>query len=98
MNSDNDKVDSESFIRILTKIVTGLDSTCFDEKTRSDLEEKSWDYFADYIYRYILDKYGRKYAIQIKIAQNDNTIFDKFPDLTDKLDEAWKDFFKQYTV
>ena len=98
MNSSNYGANSESFIQILTKIVTGFDITQFDDKTRVDMQEKSWNYFSDYIYNYIFDKYGKKYAIQIKIAQKDNAIFDKFPDLSDKLEEAWQQFFKQYIV
>jgi hypothetical protein len=89
-------MDSESFLELLTRVVTGLNISLLDEKTRNELEQQSLKYFKESIQGYILDKYGKKYAIQIKIAQNDDSIFDKFPDLEDKLDEAWNAFFKQY--
>lgn len=90
------QITAVNFIEVLTKIVTGLDVSRLDQKTKTDLEEKSLRYFNQSIYSYILDKYGEKHAIHIKVAQKDTKVFKKFPDLVNKLDEAWNDFFKQY--
>jgi hypothetical protein len=81
------------FINNLVMAITGSDLASYDKDFQAKLITNCLKVFTDYIGKYIGEKYGEMDSLRIRSAlKYPGNVFNKFPDLKTKYDEAYHSF------
>jgi hypothetical protein len=81
------------FVNNLVTAITGSDLYSYDKDFQPKLITNCLKAFTDYIGKYIGEKYGEMDSLRIRSAlKYPGDIFQKFPDLKTKYDEAYHSF------
>ena len=82
------------FVDALLKSITGLSLEDIPNYKKSDMIKQSVDIYTNYIIGYFKENFEPKDILRIKqvLKEGSVSIFDKFPDLQVKFDEAYESF------
>lgn len=82
------------FVEALLKAITGLPLEDIPNDKKSDMAKQSIDIYTNYIIGYFKENFEAKDIVRIKqvLKEGNVSIFDKFPDLQVKFDEAYESF------
>jgi len=84
------------FANLLVQAMLGYSIDEIPEDLRQSTVQKCLDMFSDYIVDFVSSKYGSKSSLRLQAAQKygSNNVFETFPDLNKKFQEAWVSFFE----
>lgn len=81
------------FVEALVLAITGVSVYEIETQKQDEVIKECVNFFIDYIYNYISEKYSIKDAIRIKTSyETGEEVFEIFPDLKVKYKEAYHDF------
>ena len=83
-----------TFVDALLKSITGLSLEDIPNDKKSDMINQSIDIYTNYIIGYFKENFEAKDILRITqvLKEGTTSIFDKFPDLQTKFDEAYQSF------
>lgn len=84
------------FANLLVQAMLGYSIEEIPEELRQETVQKCLDMFSEYVVGFVRSKYGNKSATRLQASQKygSSNVFDTFPDLEVKFQEAWVDFFE----
>jgi len=87
-------IDNLAFIDTLVCAITGHHIAQLPTEKRNEIVASCNKVFNDFIFEYTSENFGLKIALRLKAAQiyNINQIFNKFPDLKNQYDQAYRAF------
>jgi hypothetical protein len=89
-----DQIQDLVFIDALIKAISGLSLQDIPDDKKTYMVEQSLSIYQNYIVGYFKENFETRDALRIQqiLKEENTTIFDKFPDMQTKFDEAYQSF------
>lgn len=85
----------KEFVEALVLAITGFHIEDIPEDKREEIVKDCVEFFTGYIINYVGEKYDKKDSIRLKVGyETGENVFEKYPDLEAKYDEAYQSFVK----
>jgi hypothetical protein len=88
----------DEFTQNLVTAMLGVSIEAIKPEKQEEMVEKCKAIFKDFIYGYFEENFNPIDGIRLKTAQAQEGMFDKFPDLVDKFEQAYTEFLKQLEI
>jgi hypothetical protein len=99
--SDNNQTNSapatqyDEFTQNLVTAMLGVQIAYIKPEKQDEMVEKCKTIFKDFMYGYFSENFSQVDLIRLKAAQAQAGMFEKFPDLVPKFEQAYQEFLKQ---
>ena len=98
-NQANDTVvQYDEFTQNLVTAMLGVQISFIKPEKQTEMVDKCKTIFKDFMYGYFSENFTQVDLIRLKHAQQQDGMFDKFPDLAPKFEQAYQEFLKQLEI
>jgi hypothetical protein len=94
-NISQDTAQYDEFTKNLVTAMLGVSIDFIKPEKRDEMVEKCKTIFKDFMFGYFKENFTEMDLIRLKASQSQANVFDKFPDMITKFEQAYQEFLNQ---